>query len=273
VDAECQGKGTLVVLATYNERLNIDRLLDPVLALPNRCDILVVDDNSPDGTGAHVQARAAAEPRIKLVSRAGRSGVGSAHRDGWRFARRAGYARIVTMDADLSHDPLDIPRFLAALDAGADVALGSRFVAGGKLDYTGWRRFLSRKGNRLARKALGLPISEYTTSFRAARLDRVPAGLIESIPNDGYSFFLTAAVRLVRQGLRVTEVPIHFRERETGVSKMPRLEILRGVANLLYHIVHRRPFTPPAADIAAPRAASDEASRAPARRPTDAPVA
>jgi glycosyltransferase involved in cell wall biosynthesis len=272
VDEECQEPGTLVVLATYNERLNIDRLLDPVLALPNRCDVLVVDDNSPDGTGAHVQGRAAAEPRIKLLSRAGRGGVGSAHREGWRFARRAGYARILTMDADLSHDPQDIPRFLAALDAGADVALGSRFVEGATLDYTGWRRFLSRHGNWLARKALGLPIAEYTTSFRAARLDRVPVGLVESIPNDGYSFFLTAAVRLVRQGLRITEIPIHFHEREHGVSKMPRLEILRGMANLIYHIVHRRPFAPPAADAAA-RAAADEPSRAPTRRPTDAPVA
>jgi dolichol-phosphate mannosyltransferase len=270
VDEECRGPGTLVVLATYNERLNIDRLLDPILALPNRCDVLVVDDNSPDGTGAHVQRRAAVEPRIKLVSRAGRGGVGSAHREGWRFARRAGYDRIVTMDADLSHDAQDIPRFLAALDAGADVALGSRFVEGAKLDYTGWRRFLSLHGNRLARNALGLPIAEYTTSFRAARLDRVPAGLVESIPNDGYSFFLTAAVRLVRQGLRITEIPIHFHERETGVSKMPRLEILRGMANLMYHIVDRRPFVPSAADA---RAAADESSRAPARRRTDAPVA
>src|SRR4029077_9887120 len=163
------------------------------------------------------------------------------------------------MDADLSHDPLDIPRFLAALDAGADVALGSRFVEGAKLDYTGWRRFLSLQGNGLARKALGLPIAEYTTSFRAARLERVPVGLVESIPNDGYSFFLTAAVRLVRQGLRIAEVPIHFHARDKGVSKMPRLEILRGMANLLYHVVNRRPFAPPAAEASAPRAASDEA--------------
>lgn len=250
---ECRGQATLVVLATYNERLNIDRLLDPILALPARCDVLVVDDNSPDGTGAHVSARAAAEPRIKLLSRAGRAGVGSAHREGWAYARRAGYARILTMDADLSHDPRDIPRFLAALDAGADVALGSRFVPGAQLDYKGWRRFLSRRGNRLARKALGLPIAEYTTSFRAARLDRVPAGLIETIPNDGYSFFMTAAVRLVRQGLRITEIPIHFHERGAGVSKMPRLEILRGMANLLYHIVNRRPFAPPDAPADAPR--------------------
>jgi glycosyltransferase involved in cell wall biosynthesis len=273
VSEECQGRGTLVVLATYNERLNIDRLLDPILALPNGCDVLVVDDNSPDGTGAHVQARASAEPRIKLLARAGRGGVGSAHREGWRYARRSGYARIVTLDADLSHDPLDIPRLLAALDDGADVALGSRFIAGATLDYTGWRRFLSQQGNKLARTALGLPISEYTTSFRAARLERVPAGLIESIPNDGYSFFLTAAVRLSRQGLRITEIPIHFHERETGVSKMPRLEILRGMANLMYHIVHRRPFTPSASDVGAARAAPDEASLASARRRTDAPVA
>jgi dolichol-phosphate mannosyltransferase len=271
---ESQGRATLVVLATYNERGNIDRLLDPILALPNRCDVLVVDDNSPDGTGAHVRARGEAEPRIKLLARAGRGGVGSAHREAWGWARRAGYARIVTMDADLSHDPLDIPRFLAALDAGADVALGSRFVEGGRLDYAGWRRFLSLKGNALARKALGLPISEYTTSFRAARLERVPAGLIESIPNDGYSFFLTAAVRLVRQRLRVTEIPIHFHERGAGVSKMPRLEILRGMANLIYHIVYRRPFAPsPAADVGAPPAAPDAQRRAPAARRTDAPVA
>jgi dolichol-phosphate mannosyltransferase len=268
-----QGRGTLVVLATYNERLNIDRLLDPILALPNGCDVLVVDDNSPDGTGAHVRSRAAAEPRIKLVSRAGRGGVGSAHREGWRFARRAGYARIVTMDADLSHDPLDIPRFLAALDAGADVALGSRFVAGAKMDYTGWRRFLSNQANRLARKALGLPIAEYTTSFRAAWLDRVPVGLIESIPNDGYSFFMTAAVRLVRQGLRITEIPIHFHARDKGVSKMPRLEILRGMANLMYHVVNRKPFAPSAAEGGALRAASDEARLAPTPQRTDAPAA
>jgi dolichol-phosphate mannosyltransferase len=267
------GSRTLVVLATYNERLNIDRLLDPILALPNSCDVLVVDDNSPDGTGAHVRSRADAEPRIKLLSRDGRGGVGSAHREGWGFARRAGYARIVTMDADLSHDPLDIPRFLAALDAGADVALGSRFVPGAKMDYTGWRRFLSSQANSLARKALGLPIAEYTTSFRAARLERVPVGLIESIPNDGYSFFMTAAVRLVRQGLRITEIPIHFHARDKGVSKMPRLEILRGMANLLYHVVHRRPFAPPLADDGVQRAATDESRPASARQRTDAPVA
>jgi dolichol-phosphate mannosyltransferase len=251
VTAVPQNRETLVVLATYNERSNIDRLLDAILALPCRCDILVVDDNSPDGTGARVQARAASEVRINLAARAARGGVGSAHRFGWLYARRSGYARVVTLDADFSHDPSDIPRLLAALDAGADVALGSRFVPGGKLDYQGWRLFLSRSANRLARAVLRLPIAEYTTSFRAARLDRVPAGLVETIPNNGYAFFLTAIVRLARQRLRIAEIPIHFHERDSGASKMPRLEILRGTANLLFHVLHRRPFVPAAGDAVA----------------------
>jgi dolichol-phosphate mannosyltransferase len=250
VSDDLRDGGTLVVLATYNERLNIDRVLDAIVALPGNCDVLVVDDGSPDGTGTHVAARAARDPRIRLVSRPARGGVGSAHRLGWVYARRCGYARVVTLDADLSHDPADIPRLLDALAAGADVAIGSRFVPGGELDYTGWRRFLSRGGNSLARTALGLPICEYTTSFRAARLDRVPTGLVESIPHNGYAFFLTAAVRLARHGLRVTEIPIHFHERHKGVSKMPRLEILRAAANLLHHAVDRRPFVATASDSA-----------------------
>jgi dolichol-phosphate mannosyltransferase len=154
----------------------------------------------------------------------------------------------VTLDADFSHDPADIPRLLAALDRGADVAIGSRFVPGGKLDYRGWRRFLSRSANRLARTVLRLPIAEYTTSLRAARLDRVPEGLVETVDNDGYGFFLICAVRFVRAGLAVTEVPIHFRDRHEGVSKIPRLEILRGALNLARLAVEPRrgPFPPDA---------------------------
>ena len=244
--AESQDKETLVFLPTYNERSTIDHLLDAILTLPNRCDVLVIDDNSPDGTGTLLKTRAAGDTRIKLIFRTERGGIGSAHRLGWLYARRFGYARIVTLDADLSHDPLDIPRLLNELDAGADVAIGSRFVRGGILDYKGWRHFLSRTANSLARMLLRLPIAEYTNSFRAARLDRVPAGLIEAIPNDGYAFFLMATVLLARQGLRLTEIPIHFYDRHSGASKMPRMEILRGAANLLYLTFHRRPFEPKA---------------------------
>lgn len=242
--ADSQIRETLVFLATYNERSNIDRLVDAILSLPVSCDLLVVDDNSPDGTGAFLKERVAADARIALISRAQPLGVGSAHRLGWAYARRFGYRRIVTLDADFSHDPLDIPRLVAALDAGADVALGSRFIPGGTCDYKGWRLFLSRTANGLARRLLGLPIHEYTTSFRAGNLTAVPAGLIETIPNDGYAFFLTAAVRLARHVKRITEVPICFRERHSGISKIPKAEIFFGFANLVGLFLHRHPFEP-----------------------------
>jgi dolichol-phosphate mannosyltransferase len=234
-----RSRETLIFLATYNERSNIDRLLHAILTLPISCDVLVVDDHSPDGTGTE---RVAADERITLISRAGKLGVGSAHRLGWAYARRMGYGRIVTLDADFSHDPLDIPRLVAALDTGADVALGSRFIPGDKCDYTGLRLLLSRTANSLARQLLRLPISEYTTSFRAANFDRIPFGLIEAIPNNGYAFFVTAVVRLVRHVKYVTEVPIHFRERHSGASKIPKAEIFLGFANLVRLFFDRRPF-------------------------------
>ncbi len=231
---------TLIFLATYNERQNIEILLDALLALPTRCDILVIDDNSPDGTGAYVAQRAAGNERIKFISRPGKLGVGSAHKAGWYHARRAGYSRIVTLDADLSHDPADVQRLLAALDAGADVALASRFAPGGRIDYQGWRLFLSVMANRLAALLLRMPLTEYTTSLRAARLDRVPPDLIETIDDDGYSFFLMAAASFVRHGLNVREIPIHFHCRAAGVSKIPKLQIFRGAYTLLRLALDRR---------------------------------
>jgi dolichol-phosphate mannosyltransferase len=233
--------GTLIFVPTYNEQGTIARMIDALLALPISADVLVVDDRSTDGTTEWLTSRAARESRLSLIVRPGKLGVGSAHKLGWLYARRFGYRQIATLDADFSHDPADVVRLIAALERGADVAIGSRFAPGGKLDYRGWRLFLSYSANYLARAALRLPIAEYTTSLRAARLDRVPAGLVESIENDGYGFFLICAVRLVRAGLAVSEVPIHFRDRHEGISKIPRLEILRGAFNLARLAVgHRR---------------------------------
>ena len=188
----------------------------------------------------HSVSRAAAEPRLAVMVRPGKLGIGSAHVLGWMQARNLGYRRIVTLDADFSHDPGDIPRLLAALDQGADVVIGSRFAAGSRLDYVGWRRFVSRSANYLARTALGLPISEYTTSLRAARLDRVPEGLVETIESGGYSFFLICMVRFVRAGLKVTEIPIHFHQRTEGTSKISHLEIVRGALNLVRPTLRRK---------------------------------
>jgi dolichol-phosphate mannosyltransferase len=235
---------TLIFVPTYNERENIETLLDRVLALPVRCDVLVVDDSSKDGTIDILAARARADYRIGAIVRGGKLGIGSAHKLGWLHARKLGYARFVSLDGDLSHDPEDVPRLLAALDAGADVAIGSRYCPGGGLDYRGWRLFLSRTANILARLLLRLPLTEYTNSFRAAQLNRVPSGLIETIENHGYGFFLISAARLARQGLSITEVPFHFRDRYGGKSKIPRLELLRGAINLLSLTIWRRPSAP-----------------------------
>lgn len=242
----------LVFAPTYNEGRNVGPLIDALLANKPRCDALIVDDNSTDGTTDLLLRRAASEPRLRIMVRPGKLGIGSAHKLAWLYARRAGYARLVTMDADLSHDPADVPRLLAALDAGAEISIGSRYMAGGSIDYTGWRLFLSRTANALARRLLRLPMAEYTTSLRAAKLEHVPAGLVETIQHDGYGFFLTCAVSFARAGLSISEIPIHFRDRDHGVSKIPRLEIVRGAANLTRLVMRRRApaamALPPASD-------------------------
>ena len=243
---------TLVFICTYNERGNIGAMLDGLLGLRTRCDVLVVDDNSRDGTLDVLAARAAAEPRVGVVVRPGKLGIGSAHKLGWLHARRMGYGRIVTLDADLSHDPADVQRLLDALDAGADVALGSRFVPGSKHDYSGLRLAVSQGANMLASSLLRLPIAEHTTSLRAAKLARVPDGLVETIESDGYGFFVTCVVRLARAGLTFTELPIHFRDRHDGVSKISKRQIVFGALNLLRLSVDRRPYVAQVSQSAAP---------------------
>jgi dolichol-phosphate mannosyltransferase len=220
-------------MPTYNEGETIGPLIDAILRLPVAVDVLVIDDHSLDRTRSEVDLRAATEPRVRMICRPGKLGIGSAHRLGWLYARRLGYTRIVTLDADLSHDPADIPRLLTQLDLGADVAIGSRFAPGGRLDYRGLRRFISRNANVIARLLLRLSLTEHTTSLRAARLDRVPAGLVETIDYEGYSFFIVCITRIVRAGLHVVEIPIHFHDRQQGESKLPPIEIVRCLFALL----------------------------------------
>jgi dolichol-phosphate mannosyltransferase len=235
---------TLAFICTYNERGNIDAMLDGLLGLPARCDVLVVDDSSTDGTLDVLAARAAGDPRIGVVVRPGKLGIGSAHKLGWLHARRMGYARIATLDADLSHEPADVQRLFDALDAGADVALGSRFIPGAMHDYSGVRLAVSQGANMLAASLLRLPIAEHTTSLRAAKLARVPDGLVETIESDGYGFFVTCVVRLARAGLTFTEIPIHFRDRHDGVSKISKRQIVFGALNLFRLAADRRPYVP-----------------------------
>jgi dolichol-phosphate mannosyltransferase len=210
----------LVIVPTYNEAENVERILERLRASVPDVHALVVDDGSPDGTGELAEKLAAGDPRLHVLRRTAKTGLGTAYIAGFRWALDRGYDVLVEMDADGSHAPEQLPDLLAAL-ADADLVLGSRYVPGGAVaDWPAHRLLLSRFGNRYTRWALRLPLADATGGFRAAR-----AALIERLPFDdvasqGYCFQVDWAWRAVRDGARVTEVPITFTERTFGRSKM-----------------------------------------------------
>jgi apolipoprotein N-acyltransferase len=213
---------TLVIVPTYDERGTVGTLLDRLLALPEAVDVLVIDDGSPDGTAELVRDRAAHEPRVRLRVRPAKSGLASAYLDGFRTAIEEGYDLVVEMDADLSHRPEELPALLAAARAH-DLVVGSRYVPGGSV--TNWSRpriALSRAGNRYARLALGVPIRDATSGFRVFRRDLLADLTSEPLRADGYGFQIELVYRAWRRGYDVVEVPISFREREHGQSKISR---------------------------------------------------
>ena len=226
----------LVFTATYNEKGNVERLCPEILALPGGpggYDLLIIDDQSPDGTGATLDTIAAQNSRLKVMHRPGKLGLGSAHKLAIQYARDEQYDVLVTMDADYSHDPQDIPRLIAALGQDTDFVIGSRYAAGGKCDYRGYRRFVSVSANLASRLLLSVPLTEYTTSFRAFRVAALGKLDMSSIQSQGYSFFLETTFRVHQSGLRCREIPIHFKDRLQGESKIPQYEIFRGAAKLM----------------------------------------
>lgn len=227
------GRTTLIFTATYNESENIASLCRHVLGLDPDFDMLVVDDNSPDGTGRILDELASRNPRIKVIHRAGKMGLGSAHELAMRYAGEQGYGLLVTMDADFSHNPDDIPRLLKAVD-GADFVTGSRYMPGGSCDYSGYRRVVSKTANWAAKWLLGIPLHEMTTSFRVFRMDFLRRVHLGKIKSNGYSFFMEVVFRLSRVGAGMREVPINFSDRRAGASKIPPLEIFNGLRHLLY---------------------------------------
>jgi dolichol-phosphate mannosyltransferase len=226
----------LVVAATFNEAENIATLVGRVLAADPSLQMLVVDDDSPDGTGTKALAIAAADPRLHVLVRRGRRGLGSAVVEGFREAARRGFAVAVNLDGDLSHDPDDIPRLLVALDPpggrGADVALGSRHVPGGAI--VGWplgRHVSHRLVVWFTRFVLGVPARDGSTGFRAVRLDVF--GRLPDRHPEGYAFFEAMLWQLHRQGGRIVEVPITFVDRQSGRSKAGPAVALAAVRDLL----------------------------------------
>lgn len=210
-----------VVLPTYDEAENIEDILRAVRGVLPDALVLVVDDASPDGTAARAHALADELGGIKVLARPEKLGLGAAYRAGFRHALDAGASVCVQMDADLSHDPVYLPALLAAVEHGADAAIGSRYVPGGHIvDWPRLRRVLSRWGNRYAAGMLGLAVNDATSGYRAYTANALARMDFDSVVADGYGFQIEMTHRLVRADGRIVEIPITFRDRTRGESKL-----------------------------------------------------
>jgi dolichol-phosphate mannosyltransferase len=223
------GLRALVVIPTYNEAEGIETLLTQALSSHPTLEILVVDDGSPDGTGEIVSKVAESNERIRLMTRVGKFGLGTAYLAGFGEGLKGDFDCFIEMDADLSHDPADLPRLIEAAEI-ADVVIGSRYVEGG--DVTGWtrgRHWLSWSANRYAGMMLGFPVKDSTAGFRCYRRHVLEAMNLGSIASEGYAFQVEMTYRAWRAGFRIVEIPIVFRERTSGKSKMSKQIVLEGI--------------------------------------------
>jgi len=216
------GRGVWVVLPTYNERENLEGIADAILRALPEASLLVVDDRSPDGTGELADTLAAREPRLSVLHRPGKQGLGAAYRDGFRWVLDRGDARaVVQMDADFSHDPADLPRLLAPLMANADLVLGTRYMRGGAtVGWPWYRKLISRAGTLFARTVLLLPYHDLTGGFKAWRRELIDAIRLRETSGSGYGFQIETTWWAHRRGASIVQVPIVFRERTAGASKM-----------------------------------------------------
>jgi len=223
----------LVVIPTYNERDTLPRVIAGVMDAPVDVDVLIVDDNSPDGTGQIADGLAADHDHVRVLHRPGKQGLGPAYRAGLGWGLEQGYDVLVEMDADLSHDPVHLPELVAGT-ATADLVLGSRYVPGGGTRNWPWhRRALSSGGNRYVRTVTGVPAHDGTSGYRAFRrevLEEIDLGALRS---DGYSFQLETLLRAWRAGFHIAEVPIVFVERTHGASKISRAIVVEALWRVL----------------------------------------
>ncbi len=239
----------VVVVPTYNEAENLAWIVERLLRAVPGADVLVVDDGSPDGTGPVADRLAAADPRVSVVHRTVKAGLGAAYLHGFAVALDRGYEVVGEMDADGSHQPEQLHRLLAALP-DADLVIGSRWVPGGRVvNWSRSRQALSRGGNLYARTLLGIPVRDVTAGFRLFRAETLRSLDLATVESVGYCFQVDLTARTLRAGLRVVEVPIEFLERERGESKMDRavaVESLRritrwGIESRLRRVTGRVP--------------------------------
>jgi dolichol-phosphate mannosyltransferase len=230
VSSSAKPERVLIIVPTYNERENVRRLVDNVLAQDPRIDMLIVDDGSPDGTGAIVQEIQAANSRVHLLSRPRKMGLGTAYIAGFRWALARDYAFVLEMDADFSHDPNHLPQFLAAAE-NADLVLGSRYQEG-RVTVVNWpirRLILSYFANTYARAVTGLPVWDATGGFKCFRRSVLESIDLDRVRSNGYAFQIEMSFRAWKRNFRIAEIPIVFVDRTEGTSKMSKSIVREAV--------------------------------------------
>ena len=223
---------TLVFTATYNEAENILVFIRKVEKLNLNLDLLIIDDNSPDLTSKIIRDYSKNKKNINLIIRNNKQGLDTAHKLAYNFAIKNNYHNLITMDADLSHDPEEIPKFLNQLK-NYQFVIGSRYVVGGNCGMSGFRLLLSVCGNRLIKSLLNIDCNEFTTSYRGFNLIELKNFNLNIVSSKGYSFFMETIYQIHRQKIQIKEIPIFFKDRKMGSSKIPKIEIFRTIINLL----------------------------------------
>ena len=221
----------LIFTATYNERENIRDLLNSIDKLKLELDILIIDDNSPDQTSEIIKQYNLEKNNIKLIVRNKKEGLDTAHKLAFKYSIENNYEHLITLDADLSHDPKEIPTFIKELNDN-DFVIGSRYMKGGGADMKGIRLFLSHFGNKFIKFIFNINCNEFTTSYRGFNLKRFKNFDFQNISSKGYSFFMEMVYLIHKEGLSIKEIPIYFKNRIKGQSKLPIIEIFRTFVNL-----------------------------------------
>ena len=222
----------LIFTATYNEKDNISVFINKFIKLNLNADLLIIDDNSPDKTWEKIQQYQRKYKNIKLIIRKKKSGLNTAHQLAFKIGKKKGYKYLITLDADLTHDLRVLNKFIRTIKFYAFV-IGSRYISGGKTDISGWRFLISYIGNKFIKYIFNIKINEFTSSYRAFNLMKLKKFDIYKIKSSGYSFFMEVVYQINKHKYSILEFPIYAKQRSKGISKIPKIEILRTFYNIL----------------------------------------
>jgi dolichol-phosphate mannosyltransferase len=235
---------TLIIIPTYNEVENLPLLLEEIFSYAPIADVLIVDDNSPDGTGELAEEIRKQNPQVYVLHRPGKLGLGTAYIAGFKYAIQHGYDAVFEMDADFSHDPRYLPDFLKAIE-DADLVIGSRYIPGGSTpNWSMIRRLISGSGNTFARFLLGIPVHDCTGGFRCYRSQVLQSINLDAVQSRGYAFQVELAYRVLQQGFKIVETPIRFMDRRLGASKMSRKIVIEAFTYVVRTRFSKQAFAP-----------------------------